>query len=66
MSQPVLPEARWTHVALPSGDLDKTIAFYTSLTPMVVVEEFSDADGRSVWLYQQPFKPRRAQASAHG
>jgi lactoylglutathione lyase len=50
MSQPVLPEARWTHVALPSGDLDKTIAFYTSLTPMVVVEEFSDADGRSVWL----------------
>jgi hypothetical protein len=23
-------------------------------------------DGRSVWLYQQPFKPRRVQAPAHG
>jgi len=50
MSQSALAEARWTHVALPSGDLDKTIAFYTSLTPLVVVEEFADADGRSVWL----------------
>jgi lactoylglutathione lyase len=45
-----LPQARWTHVALPTGDLAKAIEFYTSLTPLVVVERFRDADGESVWL----------------
>ncbi|MDG4772468.1 MULTISPECIES: VOC family protein [Micromonosporaceae] len=45
-----LTHARWTHVALPTGDLDKAISFYTSLTPLVVVERFADADGESVWL----------------
>ncbi|MFV2018907.1 VOC family protein [Micromonospora sp. LOL_023] len=45
-----LTHARWTHVALPTGDLDKAISFYTALTPLVVVERFSDADGESVWL----------------
>ncbi|QLD25010.1 VOC family protein [Micromonospora carbonacea subsp. aurantiaca] len=45
-----LTQARWTHVALPTGDLDKAIEFYTTLTPLVVVERFADADGESVWL----------------
>lgn len=45
-----LTSARWTHVALPSGDLDKSIDFYTSITPLVVVERFKDADGESGWL----------------
>ncbi|WP_030925267.1 VOC family protein [Streptosporangium amethystogenes] len=45
-----LTQARWTHVALPTGDLDKAIEFYTSLTPLVVVERFRDADGESAWL----------------
>lgn len=45
-----LTHARWTHVALPTGDLDKAISFYTSLTPLVVVERFADVDGESVWL----------------
>ncbi|MBW8761094.1 MAG: VOC family protein [Microbacterium sp.] len=45
-----LTEARWTHIALPTGDLDKAIGFYTSLTPLVAVERFKDADGESVWL----------------
>lgn len=45
-----LTQARWTHVALPTGDLDKAIAFYTALTPLVVVERFQDADGESAWL----------------
>ncbi|MFA1546558.1 VOC family protein [Actinomadura chokoriensis] len=45
-----LTAARWTHVALPTGDLDKSIDFYTSLTPLVVVERFKDADGESAWL----------------
>lgn len=45
-----LTQARWTHVALPSGDLDKSIAFYTSMTPLVVLERFEDAVGQSAWL----------------
>ena len=45
-----LTQARWTHVALPTGDLDKAIEFYTSLTPLVVVERFRDAAGESAWL----------------
>ncbi|MFB4316275.1 VOC family protein [Actinomadura sp. 21ATH] len=45
-----LTAARWTHVALPTGDLDKAIDFYTSLTPLVVLERFKDADGESAWL----------------
>ncbi|MGY1741345.1 MULTISPECIES: VOC family protein [unclassified Blastococcus] len=50
MTGPTLTEARWTHVALPTGDLDAAIEFYTSLTPLVVVERFSDDDGESAWL----------------
>ena len=45
-----LTAPRWTHVALPTGDLDKAIDFYTSLTPLVVLERFKDADGESAWL----------------
>jgi catechol 2,3-dioxygenase-like lactoylglutathione lyase family enzyme len=45
-----LTAARWTHVALPTGDLDKAIDFYTSLTPLVVVERFKDDAGESAWL----------------
>jgi catechol 2,3-dioxygenase-like lactoylglutathione lyase family enzyme len=45
-----LTQARWTHVALPTGDLDKAIEFYTTLTPLVVVERFQDAVGESAWL----------------
>ncbi len=41
---------RWTHVALPSGDLEASIAFYSEFTPLVVLERFSDAAGRSAWL----------------
>lgn len=50
MSDTRLTEARWTHVALPCGDLDASIDFYTSMTPLVVVERFQDADGESAWL----------------
>ncbi|MGF7237617.1 MAG: VOC family protein [Frankia sp.] len=45
-----LTSARWTHVALPCGDLDTSIEFYKALTPLVVVERFADADGESAWL----------------
>jgi catechol 2,3-dioxygenase-like lactoylglutathione lyase family enzyme len=50
MAQTKLTTARWTHIALPSGDLDKSLEFYTKMTPLVVVERFSDADGQSAWL----------------
>ncbi|MEX5631497.1 VOC family protein [Parafrankia sp. FMc2] len=45
-----ITQPRWTHIALPSGDLDASIAFYTSMTPLVVVAMREDADGRNVWL----------------
>lgn len=45
-----LVSPRWTHIALPTGDLARSIEFYTSLTPLVVVERFEDADGESAWL----------------
>ena len=38
----VLGEARLTHVALPCVDLEATFAFYTSLTPLVVVARHRD------------------------
>ena len=45
-----LPQARWTHVALPTGDLDRAVGFYTSMTPLVLVQRFQDAAGESAWL----------------
>jgi catechol 2,3-dioxygenase-like lactoylglutathione lyase family enzyme len=45
-----LTRARWTHVALPVTDIERSIAFYTTLTPLVVVARNEDADGRGAWL----------------
>ena len=45
-----LTRPRWTHIALPTGDLDRAISFYTELTPLVVVQRFEDPDGQSAWL----------------
>jgi catechol 2,3-dioxygenase-like lactoylglutathione lyase family enzyme len=45
-----LAAPRLTHVALPCADLDRTIAFYTSVTPLVVVARREDDHGRSAWL----------------
>jgi len=45
-----LTEPRWTHVALPVTDLDASIEFYTTVTPLVVVTENTDDNGRGVWL----------------
>jgi len=41
---------RWTHIALPSSDLDKSIAWYTEFTPLVVLDRREDTDGQSAWL----------------
>lgn len=43
---------RWTHVALPVSDIERSIAFYTKVTPLVVVARFQDeaTGNNSVWL----------------
>jgi catechol 2,3-dioxygenase-like lactoylglutathione lyase family enzyme len=46
----MLTEARWTHVAVPSSDLDRSVEFYTRITPLVLVSIQSDDSGRSAWL----------------
>ena len=48
MSQ--LQTPRWTHVALPSCDIDQSIAWYEKFTPLVLVERFQDAMGKSAWM----------------
>jgi catechol 2,3-dioxygenase-like lactoylglutathione lyase family enzyme len=45
-----LTEPRWTHVAIPVSDLDRSIEFYTTLTPLVVVARNEDESGRGAWL----------------
>ena len=45
-----LTSPRWTHIALPSSDLDRSVEFYTRFTPLVVLDQRSDADGRTAWL----------------
>jgi lactoylglutathione lyase len=45
-----LTSPRWTHVALPSCDIDRSVAWYEKFTPLVVVERFQDPMGKSAWL----------------
>jgi lactoylglutathione lyase len=48
MSGPVVP--RWTHVALPVGDLDVSIAWYEQFTPLRLIQRRADDVGQSAWL----------------
>jgi catechol 2,3-dioxygenase-like lactoylglutathione lyase family enzyme len=41
---------RWTHIALPSSDIDKSIAWYTRFTPLELLDRHEDADGYGAWL----------------
>ncbi len=45
-----LTAPRWTHVAIPVNDLDRSIEFYTTLTPLVMVAHNEDENGRGAWL----------------
>jgi lactoylglutathione lyase len=45
-----LTRPRWTHIALPSSDLDTSVAWYQRFTPLALLSEHSDDDGRSAWL----------------
>ena len=46
----MLTQPRWTHIALPSGNLDASIAWYEKFTPLVLLDRREDADGQSAWL----------------
>lgn len=45
-----LTQPRWTHIALPVTDLERSIEFYTTITPLVVVARNSDVNGKGAWL----------------
>ena len=45
-----LTEPRWTHVAIPSTDIDRSVAFYTRITPLVLIAQNKDDSGQSAWL----------------
>jgi catechol 2,3-dioxygenase-like lactoylglutathione lyase family enzyme len=48
MTGPATP--RWTHIALPTGDLDESIAWYERFTPLRVLARRADEVGQSAWL----------------
>lgn len=41
---------RWTHIALPCADIDKTIDWYTRFTSLELLDRREDADGYGAWL----------------
>lgn len=43
-------EARWTHVALRVADIQRTIEFYTSMTPLTLIDQREDDMGYGAWL----------------
>ena len=44
------PEPRWTHIALRVTDIDATIEFYESMTPLRLIERREDDQGYGAWL----------------
>jgi lactoylglutathione lyase len=44
------PKMRWTHIALPSSDIDKSIEWYQRFTPLELLDRREDADGYGAWL----------------
>lgn len=41
---------RWTHIALPSTDIDASIRWYEDFTPLRLLDRREDADGYGAWL----------------
>jgi len=44
------PAWRWTHIALPSADIDASISWYEKHTPLRLLDRREDADGYGAWL----------------
>jgi len=45
-----LTQPRWTHVAVPSTNLDASVEFYTTITPLKLIAQNKDDSGQSAWL----------------
>ena len=43
-------EPRWTHMALRVSDIDATIAWYTDMTPLALIDRREDEAGYGAWL----------------
>ena len=41
---------RWTHIALPCADINRSLEWYTRFTPLELLDRREDADGLSAWL----------------
>lgn len=41
---------RWTHIALPTTDIDASIRWYEEFTPLRLLDRREDADGYGAWL----------------
>lgn len=47
----LLPKSpRWTHIALPSTNMDASISWYEKFTPLRLLDRREDADGYGAWL----------------
>jgi catechol 2,3-dioxygenase-like lactoylglutathione lyase family enzyme len=44
------PSMRWTHIALPCVDIDKSIEWYLRFTPLELLDRREDEDGWGAWL----------------
>jgi catechol 2,3-dioxygenase-like lactoylglutathione lyase family enzyme len=44
------PTWRWTHIALPSSNIEASIAWYEKHTPLRLLDKREDADGFGAWL----------------
>lgn len=42
--------ARWTHIALRVADIDRTIEWYSTFTPLELLEKREDEDGFGAWM----------------
>lgn len=56
----MLSAPRWTHVALPTADIDASVAWYERHTPLRTLALMENEHGRSAWLShegatEQPF-----------
>lgn len=45
-------EARWTHIALRVGDIDESISWYQTYTPLELLDRRQDEMGFGAWLGQ--------------
>jgi lactoylglutathione lyase len=44
------PQPRWTHIALRVADIDATIGWYTSFTPLELIDKREDDMGFGAWM----------------